>query len=106
MVLSGVARTHGRFGKQLVVAMLCGSKSAKVSRWKLDQLSTFGLLEDFRQSDVTEIADALVSMSLMKLVEIDKFRPTIHNTELGADVMRGRGELPGPLLVRARNRRG
>ena len=57
MVLSGVARAQGKFGKQLVAAMLCGSRSAKVSRWKLDQLSTFGLLEDFTQTEAAAIID-------------------------------------------------
>ena len=96
IVLSGVARAQGRFGKQLVIGMLCGSKSSKILRWKLDQLSTFGLLDDFKQNEVTEIVDALIAIALMKLVEIDKFRPTIHNTELGIRVMRGQETLPCP----------
>jgi len=49
VVLSGVARLHGRFGKNIVVGMLCGSKSAKIKKWRLDRLSTFGLLESFRK---------------------------------------------------------
>ena len=97
IVLSGVARAQGRFGRNLVVGMLCGSQSAKIKKWNLDRLSTFGLLEGFKQTQVTEIIDALIALSLIKMVEVDKFRPTIHNTELGNDVMMGRAEMGEPM---------
>ena len=47
MVLSGVARTQARFpcGKTLIAQMLCGSGNAKMSKLRLDKLSTFGLLQ-------------------------------------------------------------
>lgn len=97
IVLSGVARSQGRFGRNIVVGMLCGSQSAKIRKWNLDRLSTFGLLEGFKQTDVTEIIDGLISLSLIKMVEVDKFRPTIHNTSRGNEVMMGREELDEPL---------
>jgi len=97
IVLSGVARAEGRFGKQLIVGMLCGSKSAKIRKWKLDSLSTFGLLESFKQTEVTDIIDGLIALSLVKMVEVDKFRPTVHNTREGGDVMMGRADMPEPL---------
>ena len=40
VVLSGVTRMHGRFGKTLVAQMLCGSKNKKLREWKLNRLST------------------------------------------------------------------
>ena len=97
IVLSGVARAQGRFGRNIVVGMLCGSQSAKVKKWNLDRLSTFGLLDGFRQTEVTELIDALIALSLIKMVEVDKFRPTIHNTDLGNDIMMARAEMPEPL---------
>lgn len=97
IVLSGVARAEGRFGKQLIVGMLCGSRSAKIRKWKLDELSTFGLLESFKQTEVTDIIDGLIALSLVKMVEVDKFRPTVHNTREGNDVMMGRSMMPEPL---------
>ena len=96
-VLSGVARSQGKFGKHVVVSMLCGSQAAKIKRWRLDSLSTFGLLSDFKQSEVTQIIDALISLSLIKMVEIEKFRPTLHNSDEGREVMMGRSPLPDVL---------
>ncbi len=87
--LSGVARANGRFGKQMIVAMLCGSQAAKVRKWKLDQLSTFGLLRDLRQTDVGELLDALVDAKLVEQSDVDRFRPVARMTPLGWDVVRG-----------------
>ena len=87
--LSGVARANGRFGKQMIVAMLCGSQAAKVRKWKLDQLSTFGLLRDLRQTDVGELLDALVDAKLVEQSDVDRFRPVARLTPLGWDVVRG-----------------
>ena len=97
IVLSGVARSQGRFGKTVIAAMLCGSQSAKIRKWQLDELSTFGLLEAFRQSEVVEMMDSLIALSLIKMVEVDKFRPTLRNSELGNDVMMDRVDLPESL---------
>ena len=94
MVLSGVARSQGRFGKNVVVSMLCGSQAAKIRKWRLFELSTFGLLKDFKQTEVTQVIDALIALSLIKMVEVEKFRPTLHNSDLGKDVMMGRAPLP------------
>lgn len=97
IVLSGVARSQGKFGKNLVVGMLCGSQSAKIRKWRLDELSTFGLLEAFKQTEVTDVIDGLIALSLVKMIEVDKFRPTVHNTKDGNEVMMGRATMPDPL---------
>ena len=109
-LLSGVARTKGRFGKQLIAAMLCGSQSAKVLRWKLDQLSTFGVLRDLKQTEVGELLEALIGAGLLQQSDVDRFRPVLQLTPRGQEVMRGQsplGELPlaAPLLDRIRCRR-
>jgi hypothetical protein len=99
MVLSGVARTKGRFGKQLVAAMLCGSKSAKVSRWKLDTLSTFGILDGFTQTEANALLQALIDQGLVEQNEVDRFRPTVAITDRGSRVMRGDGGLEKSLSL-------
>ena len=88
--LSGIARCKSRFGKQMVVGMLCGSRSAKITRWKLDQLTTFGLLGFLRQTEVGEIIDLLTSEGLVETVDVDRFRPVVQLTEYGTEVMAGR----------------
>jgi ATP-dependent DNA helicase RecQ len=92
--LSGVARTHGRFGKLLIAQMLCGSTTSKVTKFRLDRLSTYGVLSHLNQTDVGSLLDALMAAGCLEQVEIDRFRPLVQLTELGAEVMRGRAELP------------
>jgi ATP-dependent DNA helicase RecQ len=93
-VLSGIARCQGRFGKTMVVGMLCGSRSTRITRWKLDRLSTFGLLEGARQQDVVELVDKLVQAQLAEQVEVDRFRPVMQLTQRGSAVMRSQAGVP------------
>jgi ATP-dependent DNA helicase RecQ len=94
VVLSGVTRMHGRFGKNLVAQMLCGSKSKKLQQWKLNRLSTYGMLSSLRQNEVVAVMDALAQSGLLEQREVDERRPTLHITELGKEVMHARKPLP------------
>ena len=112
MILSGIARGKGRFGKGVIAQMLTGSDAVKLKRWRLDELSTFGLLRGFTQPEVVEMIDALVRARLAKQTrkvfpqrdtsEFAKPRPLVELTELGAEVMRGTSPLPASLTLDAR----
>ncbi|HWB09596.1 MAG TPA: RecQ family ATP-dependent DNA helicase [Pirellulales bacterium] len=88
-VLSGVARTRGRFGKHIIAQMLCGSNNAKMKRFGLQRLSTYGLLGHFTQDEVVEILDALLSVRCLEQAGSDAMRPTVRLTEPGKAVMTG-----------------
>jgi ATP-dependent DNA helicase RecQ len=106
IALSGIARIAQRFGqrklgfgKQIVAQMLCGSKSAKISKWKLQQLSTFGLLSQLTQNEVIRLLDALLDEGLIGQSEIDRFKPVLGLTDSGKRVMHGDFELLGELTL-------
>ncbi len=99
VILSGVTRMHGRFGKNLVAQMLCGSKNKKLQQWKLHHLSTYGLLSGLRQTEVVAVMDALIETGLLQQKEVDERRPTIHMTEGGRSVMRSETPLPTSLQM-------
>ena len=99
VVLSGVTRMHGRFGKNMVAQMLCGSRNKKLQQWKLHQLSTYGLLSGLRQTEVVNIMDALIETGLLQQKEVDERRPTLHMTEDGRRVMRAEKPLPAGLQL-------
>jgi ATP-dependent DNA helicase RecQ len=108
--LSGVARAKGRFGKTVVAQMLTGSASDQMSRWKLDQLSTYGILSQcgFNQKEVSQILDALTRNRLIETQEVDRYRPVVSLTEEGWLYLRSREpgelalELPDDLLAKIR----
>jgi ATP-dependent DNA helicase RecQ len=93
MALSGVARSKGRFGRQVIVQMLCGSQSSKIRKWKLDQLSTFGLLAELTQLEANELFDAMFAASMLEQEIVDRYRPTVNLTEYGGEVMRGKAPM-------------
>lgn len=101
-VLSGVARTHGRFGKNLIAQMLCGSNSARIKQLRLDRLSTYGLLGHLRQTDIVELIEALLASGHLEQVELEPQRPVLSLTAKGDRTMRGQEGLAGPLPVSAK----
>jgi ATP-dependent DNA helicase RecQ len=100
VILSGVTRMHGRFGKNLVAQMLCGSRNKKLQQWKLHRLSTYGLLTPLKQAEVVQVMDCLIQAGLLEQREIDQRRPTIHITEFGREVMLNRKPLPDSVSIK------
>lgn len=100
IALSGVKRMHGRFGKNLVAQMLCGSKNKKLTQWKLNRLSTYAMLSALKQSEVVEILDVLVEAGLAQQREVDERRPTIELTETGEQVMHAKEPMPSSVQIK------
>jgi ATP-dependent DNA helicase RecQ len=98
-ILSGVARTRGRFGKHIIAQMLCGSSNAKIKRFGLQRLSTYGLLSHFKQEQVIELLDALLSIRCLEQSGNDALRPTVQLTEPGKKVMTGAAQLDQALSL-------
>ncbi len=109
-VLSGVARAKGRFGKVAVVQMLTGSDSERMSKGKLDQLSTYGILRDsgFTRKDLTDIIDALTRIKLIETQDVDRYKPVVTLSDQGWRWLRGQDapdlvlDLPEDLVERIR----
>ena len=87
VILSGVTRMHGRFGRNLIAQMLCGSKNKKLQGLRLNRLSTYGLLGTLKQGEIVDILDVLSSAGLVESVEVEQRRPTIQISEAGRRVM-------------------
>ena len=99
IVLSGVARMQGRFGKRLVAAMLIGSEAAKVTKLGLARHSTYGLLKHLSEDEATELIDAVLRLRLLQQVELQPHRPLVQLTPRGQQVMKGEIELTDPLML-------
>ncbi len=99
VILSGVVRTHGRFGKGLVAQMLAGSKNQKVTGLRLDRLSTYAMLDGLKQSVISSAIDALIDAGLIAQQEVQERRPTVAITDAGREVMNRGGELPATIRL-------
>jgi len=108
-VLSGIARARGKFGKVAIALMLIGSKSEKMSKLGLNRLSTFGILNDFNQAEVTTLIDALAAAGMVDSTDVDRFRPVIDVSEAGREYLKTKGTAPlsmalsEPLFAKVRN---
>ncbi len=94
IALSGVARTHGRFGRNVIAQMLCGSTAAKMTKFHLNRLSTYGRFSFLRQDQVADLLDDLLTIGLIQQVDVGKYRPVVKLSDAGAAVMRGERDLP------------
>ena len=99
IVLSGIARMHGRFGKAMIAQMLGGSNNKKIQQWKLNRLSTYGMLGGLKQPQLCELIDALIETGLASQTEVDDRRPTVKLTPDGEAVMRATQPIPASLKV-------
>lgn len=97
-MLACAARMKGRFGKHVLAATLRGSAAKNVMQAHLNQLSTYGLLQDMRQDDLLIFIDALVTARCLKVSRGEY--PTVSITELGERVMRELEEVRLSLPVR------
>lgn len=102
VALSGVVRTHGRLGKNLIAQMLAGSKNKKVTQLRLDRLSTYGMLTGCTQTELAEVLDALLNAGLLEQKEISERRPTIHMTDAGRRVMNCAEPMPASFQLKHR----
>jgi len=101
ITLSGVKRCKSRFGREVVAQMLCGSRSAKMQKFKLTSLSTYGLLSHLKIPDVTMLIDALLNAGMLETSDVDRFRPVLEITSYGVAVMRSKEPIDRPLQLPA-----
>ncbi|MEO6393020.1 MAG: RecQ family ATP-dependent DNA helicase [Pyrinomonadaceae bacterium] len=85
-ILACAARMKGRFGKAMLASVVRGAKEKKLLQVRLDQLSTYGILNGMKQDDLLVYVDALMKAGCLVLKGGEY--PTIFITPFGEEVMR------------------
>ena len=96
-ILACAARMEGRFGKGILASTLRGSRSARISQFHLERLSTYGILSNMTQDEILLYVDALVAAGALRVTGGNY--PTVAITALGNDVMRERATIELALPV-------
>ncbi len=97
-LLSAVARMNGKFGLGAVAEVLSGTESERTQRWRLHELTVFGLLKHHPNKDLVQMLHRIVEAGLARLVDPDGARrPVIEMTPAGAKVMKAQAPPPGVL---------
>ena len=88
MVLSCVYRMRERYGSKAVAEVLKGSSTAKILRFGLDKLSTYGLL---KQWTLEKIHQFILKLTAMQYLQVEEGQyPVLKLNRLSYEVMAGR----------------
>ncbi|GAK06794.1 DNA helicase RecQ [Geomicrobium sp. JCM 19038] len=87
MVLSCVRRMRERYGKTIVAQVLTGSANQKIRDFKLDRITTYGIMKGKKQKDVVAFIDFLIAHRYLS--SGDGQFPVVALTDLSAAVLRG-----------------
>jgi ATP-dependent DNA helicase RecQ len=99
-VLEAVAELGGRFGKGMISQTITGSAAKEVTRFGLQRRSCFGKLAALRQTDATELLEAMLIAKLV-FQQGDPMRPTIALSPEGRAALDGDESLLASLRISA-----
>ena len=99
-LLSGVARLRGQFGVGAVAEVLTGADNERIRRWRLDQVTVFGLLKAHSIKRVVAMLHRLLEAGLarQRTPEGTKFMAVVELTAAGVAVMKGEQQPPVTLI--------
>jgi ATP-dependent DNA helicase RecQ len=99
-LLSAVARLKGQFGAATVAECLAGSENDRMLRWRLYDLSVYGLLKQYNVKQIVAMLHRLMESGLARQRDPEglKFRPVVELTAAGVEVMKGT-QKPPPTLA-------
>ena len=86
-ILSCIVRTGQRFGAQVICDVLKGKVSSQVINFRLDQQSTYALLEDVKPKRIKELINSLEAQGYIEYVGAGK--PVLKVTDAGWLVLKG-----------------
>lgn len=91
-ILSCVARVKGRFGVGHIIAVLRGEKSEAISRYKHEELSTYGLMREYSEHSLRDWIYQLIGQGLLTQELISGFGgktfPVLILNEASMEVLR------------------
>ncbi|MBM7644629.1 ATP-dependent DNA helicase RecQ [Scopulibacillus daqui] len=88
MVFSCIKRMKERFGKTLIAKVLTGSSDRKIQSFGFDKLSTFGIMSDRTQKQVSELIDYLTAEQY--LLPTGGHYPVLGLTSKAVEVLLGK----------------
>ena len=85
-ILSCVIRTGGRFGRNYVADVLLGKKSQQILDNQHNNISVFGIVQDFNKDEINHFMKSLVSLGFLQ-VDSGKY-PTISVAQKGIQFLK------------------
>ncbi|MFT8709555.1 MAG: DNA helicase RecQ [Sporolactobacillus sp.] len=98
-IFSCVRRLRERYGKGMVAKVLAGAKDQKLLSYKLDRLSTYGIMSHLAQREIAEMIDFLTAEGY--LAQEGGAYPVLRLTAEAVPVLRGEAHIFKKGKVRA-----
>ena len=90
-ILSCVKRMKERFGTSQVADVLKGANTHKIRSLHFDELSTYGIMQDYSKDTIKELISFLVAEGKLQLVGTQY--PVVQLTEESFDILKGRSRV-------------
>ena len=68
-IISCIGRTGERFGINIIVGILAGSKNQNILKWNLNKISTYSLMKDYKQKEIRAIIDLLIGDGYIEVLK-------------------------------------
>jgi ATP-dependent DNA helicase RecQ len=86
-ILSCVARAGEHFGAEHIIDILAGADTERVRRWRHQELSTYGLMQDTPRPELASMLYQLIDSGLLERTSND--RPMLRLNDAAREVLRG-----------------
>lgn len=84
-ILSTILRTDNSFGKNHIIDVLLGKNTQQIRRHKHNELSVFGIINDYSKEELGQIVQSLLDLGFIK--KNNGRYPTLAITKQGADFL-------------------
>ena len=95
-IMSAIIRTGQRFGMNYIIDVLLGAKNPKILERDHQNLSVYGIVDDFSKEELRRIITQLVQRKLV--VKSDDGFPRLELGRRGQEILRARQEIRLPKL--------
>jgi len=90
-ILSCIYRTGQRYGLNMIIKTLRGSKDKKILEFRLDQVSTYGIMTELSEGGVREMIMTLIAKGYVRMTA-DSF-PVLKLLETSRNVLKGEEQI-------------
>lgn len=68
-IISCIGRTKERFGVNIIVGILAGSRNQNILKWGLEKVSTYALMKEYKQKEIRSLIDLLIGDGYIEVLK-------------------------------------
>ncbi|HBL82426.1 MAG TPA: DNA helicase RecQ [Clostridiales bacterium] len=95
-IISCVVRMHQRYGVKMIADVLRGSRNERLLRFRLDKLTTYGIMKDVSENQIRDIVNHLILGGY--LTQSDGDYPVLQLTGKSRDILSGNAQISMKLV--------